>query len=68
MTYIVLGVLNEVKPIRCYVLAAAFFVLAQLAWLLLGKVICRGTHAKLDGSFVATILETAAVVVLNWLE
>ncbi|KAI3610375.1 chitin synthase export chaperone [Moniliophthora roreri] len=64
MSYIVLGVLNEVKPMWCYILAAAFFVLAQLAWLLLGKVICRGTNAKLDGSFVATILETAAVVVL----
>ncbi|KAK7043640.1 hypothetical protein VNI00_008251 [Paramarasmius palmivorus] len=64
MTYIVLGVLNEVKPMWSYIIAAVFFVLAQLAWLLLGKVICRGTNAKIDGSFVATILETAAIVAL----
>lgn len=28
------------------------------------QVICKGTDAKIDGSFVATILETASVVVL----
>ena len=28
------------------------------------QVICNGTHAKIDGSFVATILETATVAVL----
>ena len=28
------------------------------------QVICKGANAKVDGSFVATILETAAVIVL----
>ena len=28
------------------------------------QVICNGTDAKIDGSFVATVLETASVVVL----
>ncbi|KAL0569823.1 hypothetical protein V5O48_012141 [Marasmius crinis-equi] len=64
MTYIVLGVLNETRPMWFYILAAGLFVLGQLAWFLLGKVICRGTGAKIDGSFIATILETAAMIVL----
>ena len=28
------------------------------------QVICKGTKAKIDGSFIATILETASVAVL----
>ncbi|KAH7925055.1 hypothetical protein BV22DRAFT_1034478 [Leucogyrophana mollusca] len=64
MLYIVLGVLNEVRPVWYYVLSAILFVLSQLAYFLLNKVICRGSSAKVDGSFVATILETAAVGVL----
>ncbi|KAH9930409.1 chitin synthase III catalytic subunit [Epithele typhae] len=64
MTYVVLGMLNEVRPMWYYVLAAVLFVLSQLDFFLLGKVICNGTNNKVDGSFVATILETAAVGVL----
>ncbi|CAK5267517.1 unnamed protein product [Mycena citricolor] len=64
MTYIVLAVLNELRPMWFYVLSAVLFVLSQLAFFLLSKVICKGSSAKVDGSFVATILETAAVSVL----
>ncbi|KAF5341563.1 hypothetical protein D9757_012902 [Collybiopsis confluens] len=64
MGYIVLIVLNETRPMFYYILAAALFVLSQLAWFLLGKVICEGSTSKVDGSFIATILETAAVGVL----
>lgn len=64
MTYIVLSVLNELRPMLLYILSAVLFVLGQLAWFLLGKVICNGTSSKVDGSFIATILETASVVVL----
>jgi len=64
MSYIVLQVLNEIRPLWYYILSAALFVLAQLAWFLLGKVICKGSNQKIDGSFVATILETMAVWVL----
>jgi hypothetical protein len=28
------------------------------------QVICKGTNAKIDGSFIATVLETASVVAL----
>ncbi|KAK1232291.1 hypothetical protein PQX77_004665 [Marasmius sp. AFHP31] len=72
MTYIVLAVLREVKPMVYYVMAAALFVLSQLAWFLLGRVVCSslllgvtlGSNAKVDGSFIATVLETGAVVAL----
>jgi len=64
MTYIVLAVLNEMRPMLFYVVAAALFVLSQLDYFLLNKVICRGSSKKVDGSFIATLLETAAVGVL----
>jgi hypothetical protein len=41
MTYIVLGVLREVRPMWFYVLAATLFVSSQLAFFLLNKVVCR---------------------------
>jgi len=68
MIYIVLGMLKELRPVLYYVLAGVVFILSQLAWFILGKVICNGSGAKVDGSFVATILETAAVVLifLGW--
>ncbi|KAF9652425.1 hypothetical protein BDM02DRAFT_3153833 [Thelephora ganbajun] len=64
MTWIVLVVLREIRPMWFYILAATLFVLSQLDYFLLNKVICKGTGAKIDGSFIATILETASVVVL----
>ncbi|KAK7685113.1 hypothetical protein QCA50_011952 [Cerrena zonata] len=64
MLYIILGILNELKPVWFYILAAGLFVLSQLDFFLLNKVICKGANQKIDGSFVATILETASVVVL----
>jgi len=64
MAYIVLSILNEVRPMWFYVLSALLFILSQLDYFLLNKVICKGTTAKIDGSFIATILETASVSVL----
>ncbi|KAM6492795.1 Chitin synthase III catalytic subunit [Amanita muscaria] len=64
MGYVVLSVLQESRPMYFYLLSAALFVLAQLAFFLLNRVICKGSSTKIDGSFVATLLETAAVGVL----
>ena len=64
MAYVVLGVLREKRPFAYYAAAALLFVLSQLGYFLLSKIICRGTSAKLDGSFAATILETMAVGML----
>jgi hypothetical protein len=41
MTYIVLGVLREVRPLTYFVLAFVLFVLSQLDFFLLNKIICR---------------------------
>jgi hypothetical protein len=41
MTYIVLAVLNEIRPMWYYILSATLFVLSQLAYFLLSKVICK---------------------------
>ncbi|KAI0259063.1 chitin synthase III catalytic subunit [Gloeopeniophorella convolvens] len=64
MAWIVAGVLRELRPLIYYTLAAILFVLGQLAYFLLSRTICDGTNARIDGSFVATVLETAAVVVI----
>jgi hypothetical protein len=47
-----------------YIIAATLFVLSQLDFYLLSETICKGSGSKIDGSFVATILETATVFVL----
>ena len=41
MLYIVLGMLNEFRPVWYYILAAVLFVLSQLDYFLLNKVICN---------------------------
>jgi hypothetical protein len=64
MLYVVLLKLKEIKPMWFYILAATLFVLSQLAWFLLSRVICKGSNMKVDGSFLATLLETASVGVL----
>ncbi|KAK7458750.1 hypothetical protein VKT23_009751 [Stygiomarasmius scandens] len=64
ISYIVLKILNEFKPFFLFLLAAVLFILGQLAWFLLGRVVCSGSNAKVDGSFINTILSTAAVGVL----
>ncbi|KAH9030742.1 chitin synthase III catalytic subunit [Lactarius pseudohatsudake] len=64
MGWIVAAVLREMRPLIYYGLAGLLFILAQLAFFLLSRPICNGTNAKIDGSFIATVLDTATVVVL----
>ncbi|GLB43924.1 putative chitin synthase III catalytic subunit [Lyophyllum shimeji] len=64
MAYIVLQVLHEQRPMVFYTLSALLFVLSQLAWFLLGRVLCTASDQKVDGAFLATVLETAAITVL----
>ncbi|RDB18889.1 Chitin synthase export chaperone [Hypsizygus marmoreus] len=64
MAHIVLRILHETRPMHFYILAAFLFVLSQLAWFLLGRVLCTASASKIDGSFITTILETASVGVL----
>jgi len=64
MIWIVVKKLREQRPLVYYMLAGILFVLAQLTYFLLSRPICNGTNAKIDGSFLATALETASVIVL----
>jgi len=64
MAWIVAAVLREMRPLIYYALAGMLFILAQLAYFLLSRPICNGTNAKIDGSFIATVLDTATVFVL----
>jgi len=64
MVWIVTRILHEMRPLVYYVLAGILFIFAQLAYFLLSRPICDGTNAKVDGSFIATALETATVIVL----
>jgi hypothetical protein len=64
MVWIVAGILHEQRPLFYYVLAGILFVLSQLAYFLLSRPICDGTNARVDGSFIATALETATIVFL----
>lgn len=41
MSYIVVRVLSETKPMLFYILSAALFVLSQLDYFFLSKVICK---------------------------
>src|SRR6266852_183391 len=64
MIWIVVNKLREQRPLVYYISAGILFVLAQLTYFLLSRPICNGTNAKIDGSFLATALETASVIVL----
>jgi len=68
MSWIILGMLRERRPMLFYSLAGLCFVLSQLDYFLLNKIICKRTNQKIDGSFVATVLESAAVycIYLGW--
>lgn len=41
MLYVVISILRERRPILSYVIASLSFILALLAWFLLGRVICH---------------------------
>ncbi|KAF5338207.1 hypothetical protein D9611_014602 [Ephemerocybe angulata] len=45
-SYIVLRILNERRPMVYYLLAALLFALSQLAFFLLGRVLCTGLGFK----------------------
>jgi len=68
MAHVTLNVLREMKPMWFYILSMVLFVLAQLAWFLLGGRICSGSNKTIDGSFIATMFESAALgaLVLAW--
>lgn len=65
---VVVRVLKEKKPLLLFTAAAGAFILSQGAYYALSYKMCTGTNEKVDGSFLATLLETVAVVLvfLGW--
>lgn len=59
MLYIVLRVLNEVRPMWYYVISAILFILSQLDYFLLSKVICRVRYRF--ASIAMAVLHSATV-------
>jgi hypothetical protein len=54
--FVVIKILRERKPLVLFGLTALLFALSQGAYYALSETICRGSNAKVDGSFVATIV------------
>ena len=52
MAFVVLRILNETKPMWYYSLAAALFIISQLAWFLLGRVLCNVCCSFSSPSFI----------------
>ncbi|KAK4047280.1 hypothetical protein OIO90_006241 [Microbotryomycetes sp. JL221] len=61
---VVLRVLKEKKPLILFTAAAFIFILSQGAYFALSYKICTGTSRKVDGSFLATLLETVTMVLI----
>ncbi|GAA5830479.1 hypothetical protein JCM11251_002484 [Rhodosporidiobolus azoricus] len=58
---VVVRVLREKKPLFTLLAAAFIFCLSQAAYYALSYKICDGTNARIDGSWIATLLETVTV-------
>ena len=56
MAYIVLKILNERRPMFYYSLSASLFILGQLAWFLLGRVICKVCLLLSTSGFTSFVL------------
>lgn len=61
---VIARVLREKKPALLFTASAISFILSQGAYFALSYKICTGTKNKVDGSFLATLLETVAIVLL----
>jgi len=70
MTYIVLTILQEWKPCLLYVGSFLLFAGSQVIYMVPSKTICEASNRVLDGSFIATVLETGSLglVFLAWMK
>jgi hypothetical protein len=64
MCYVVVVILREQRPLWFVAGAAILFAVAQVIYFLVNKLICHASSAKVDGSLIATVLETASVVMI----
>ncbi|KAG8956120.1 hypothetical protein FRC03_010918 [Tulasnella sp. 419] len=64
--YVVLGILREKRPLVFFLCSALAFVVAQVVYFVPSRYICEASNAKVDGSLIATILETVSIGLLAW--
>jgi hypothetical protein len=64
MVYVIIVILSERRPIGFYLGAFLLFVASQVIYFEASRYICTASKAKVDGSLIATALETAAVYML----
>jgi len=70
MSYIVLKVLGEWKPFLLYLASLIVFAGSQVVYMVPSKFICEASNRVLDGSFIATALETTsfALLFMAWMK
>ncbi|KAF7761592.1 hypothetical protein Agabi119p4_9584 [Agaricus bisporus var. burnettii] len=67
ITYVVVRVLHERRPVYIYFAAAFAFIVAQVFRLSpVGRSICQSSDMRVDASFIATFLETVSIVVMYY--
>ncbi|EOQ99984.1 hypothetical protein E3P92_03124 [Wallemia ichthyophaga] len=64
MTYVIFFLLKESIPAFWFSLSLLSFMLSQAALFALGHTICDGTNSRIDGAFVATLLEAISLGLL----
>jgi len=64
MAYVITVVLREKKPLGYLTSAILVMAASQVVYLLANDPLCKAAQEKVDGSFIATILETVSVVLL----
>jgi len=64
MSYIVLRILQEWKACLLYVASFLVFVGSQVIYMVPSKSLCEASNRVLDGSFIATVLETGSLVLV----
>jgi len=64
LVVVVVRILQEKRPMVLFIGAFLLFAVAQVIYFEVNKYICTASHAKVDGSLIATVLETASVFLL----
>lgn len=64
MAYVITVVLRERKPLAYLALGFIAMAASQVVFMLANDPLCKASQRKVDGSFIATLLETVSVVLL----
>jgi hypothetical protein len=64
MAYVIVGVLREQKPLGYLTSALIAMAASQVVYMVANDPLCKASKEKVDGSFIATLLETISLVLL----